>query len=247
MSNERNNPKSNRPSLRLSDTQLVLLSAAAQRDDHCLTALPNLKGGAAQKVADQLIAAALVKEIKAKAGAPVWRRDEKDAQSYALKLTAAGFKAIGVDEAVLSEGVGERTVASGASALNATSPATRTGRGSPDSHPEHDGGGLGPNKEAIERTSTAPRAGSKRADVIDRLRHHRGATIDELIAATNWLPHTTRAALTGLRKRGYAIERIRLEGITRYRIAELSLATDDSRAEAAVEDPPASALAENAA
>ena len=27
----------------------------------------------------------------------------------------------------------------------------------------------------------------------------------ELVAATGWLPHTTRAALTGLRKRGYAV------------------------------------------
>ena len=32
-----------------------------------------------------------------------------------------------------------------------------------------------------------------------------GATLAELVAATGWLPHTTRAALTGLRKRGYAV------------------------------------------
>ena len=32
-----------------------------------------------------------------------------------------------------------------------------------------------------------------------------GATISEMIAATGWLSHTTRAALTGLRKRGYKI------------------------------------------
>jgi hypothetical protein len=32
-----------------------------------------------------------------------------------------------------------------------------------------------------------------------------GATLDELVAATNWLPHTTRAALTGLRRRGHEI------------------------------------------
>jgi hypothetical protein len=45
-----------------------------------------------------------------------------------------------------------------------------------------------------------------------------GATLDELIKATDWLPHTTRAALTGLRKRGYAIERTRGEDkMTRYR------------------------------
>jgi hypothetical protein len=32
-----------------------------------------------------------------------------------------------------------------------------------------------------------------------------GAIMAELIAATGWLAHTTRAALTGLRKRGYAV------------------------------------------
>ena len=30
-------------------------------------------------------------------------------------------------------------------------------------------------------------------------------TLDELVASTGWLPHTTRAALTGLRRRGYAV------------------------------------------
>jgi hypothetical protein len=34
-----------------------------------------------------------------------------------------------------------------------------------------------------------------------------GATIDQLAAAMGWLPHTTRAALTGQRKGGFGIER----------------------------------------
>ena len=51
----------------------------------------------------------------------------------------------------------------------------------------------------------APRAGSKIAAVIGMLSRAEGVTIDELVAATGWLPHTTRAALTGLRKRGYAL------------------------------------------
>lgn len=33
---------------------------------------------------------------------------------------------------------------------------------------------------------------------------------------TGWLPHSTRAALTGLRKKGYPIEKTTAEGITRY-------------------------------
>jgi hypothetical protein len=32
-----------------------------------------------------------------------------------------------------------------------------------------------------------------------------GATLAEIVAATDWLPHTTRAALTGPRKRGYQV------------------------------------------
>jgi hypothetical protein len=44
------------------------------------------------------------------------------------------------------------------------------------------------------------------------LQRSHGATLDELIAATGWLPHTSRAALTGLRKRGYSIVRQPLPG-----------------------------------
>jgi hypothetical protein len=64
-------------SIKLTDTQIVMLSAAAQRDDRCLVAPRNLKGGAAQKVAAKLIDDGLAKEIKAKPEAPVWRRDEQ--------------------------------------------------------------------------------------------------------------------------------------------------------------------------
>ena len=46
--------------------------------------------------------------MRAKAGAPIWRRDDETGQTYALKLTAAGAKAIAVDEAMPSESVAER-------------------------------------------------------------------------------------------------------------------------------------------
>ena len=78
MSNERNSLQPARSALKLSDTQLVLLSAAAQRDDHCLTATQKIKGGAARKVAEKMIAAGLVREIKARIGTPglaLGRRD----------------------------------------------------------------------------------------------------------------------------------------------------------------------------
>ena len=54
-------------------------------------------------------------------------------------------------------------------------------------------------------TATAPRQGTKIARVIELLQRDRGAKLEELIAATGWLPHTARAALTGLRHRGYDV------------------------------------------
>src|SRR5271165_7323526 len=79
-------------SIKLTDTQLVILSAAAQREDRCLILPPTLKGGAAQKVANKLISSGFTKEVRPKAGAPIWRRDEESGEDYALKLTAAGAR-----------------------------------------------------------------------------------------------------------------------------------------------------------
>ena len=85
-------------SIKFNDTQLVLLSAASQRDDHCLVPPTDPKRSQAQRAVAKFLEAGLVKEIRAKAGAPIWRRDEGTGHTYALKLTAAGIKAIAVDE-----------------------------------------------------------------------------------------------------------------------------------------------------
>jgi hypothetical protein len=50
------------------------------------------------------------------------------------------------------------------------------------------------------------------------LQRRHGATLNELIEATHWLAHTTRAALTRLRKRGYAVVIDRSERGSFYRI-----------------------------
>ena len=105
-------------SFKLSDKQRELLSAAAEREDRLLPS--QLKGGAAEKVAAKLVAAGLTKEVKAKAGAPIWRRDDATEQAYALRLTAAGTNAVAADVKVQSETVG--------AAVNARSPNDRPGR-----------------------------------------------------------------------------------------------------------------------
>lgn len=61
---------------------------------------------------------------------------------------------------------------------------------------------------------------TKRSLLIDLLKREGGASLDEMIAATGWLPHTTRAAMTGLRKAGMDVTSDKVEGVRRYRIAE---------------------------
>lgn len=65
-----------------------------------------------------------------------------------------------------------------------------------------------------------PKGPSKSDAVIALLSREEGATCAELIAATGWLAHTMRAALTGLRKKGHVIERSKRGEETCYRIAE---------------------------
>ena len=53
----------------------------------------------------------------------------------------------------------------------------------------------------------APRAGSKQVKLVGMLSRKSGVTIAKASEALGWQPHTTRATLTGLKKRGYIIER----------------------------------------
>jgi hypothetical protein len=61
------------------------------------------------------------------------------------------------------------------------------------------------------------RTDSKQAKVLELLRREKGASVAELQEATGWLPHTTRAALTGIRKRGTELVKSKVDGITRYK------------------------------
>lgn len=61
---------------------------------------------------------------------------------------------------------------------------------------------------------------SKIAHVTSMLERSGGATLAELVASTGWLPHTTRAALTGLRKKGYTLDKESRGGVTVYHIAK---------------------------
>lgn len=74
---------------------------------------------------------------------------------------------------------------------------------------------------ATPATTSAPKPErqTKSAAVIALLQREEGATLAEMIETTGWLPHTTRAALTGLKKKGHVIDKGKRDDVTCYHIA----------------------------
>lgn len=64
-----------------------------------------------------------------------------------------------------------------------------------------------------------PKRMSKQDLVTSLLRRKQGALLTEMVEATGWLPHTVRAALTGLRKKGHNVASVRFDKVTCYSIA----------------------------
>jgi hypothetical protein len=184
-------PKSNTP--RLNDTQLIILSSASQREDGLVVLPETLKASAAKSAMTKLLGLGFLKEVRVKRGEPAWRTDEED-KPLGLKITKASSAAIGVAD----QGPGE----------DESAPEPKRRRK--------------PKQQALEETTASrePRPGSKQAQIIALMRRKNGATLDDMVEATEWLPHTTRAALTGLRKRAYAIQKGKdPKGKTVYRIS----------------------------
>lgn len=77
----------------------------------------------------------------------------------------------------------------------------------------------GSTKTATAKAAAKPHE-TKIGKVIALLKRKDGATLEEMIEATGWLPHTTRAALTGLKNKGHTIERDKRGDKTCYRITK---------------------------
>jgi hypothetical protein len=194
---------------KLSDTQLIVLSSAAKHDDGLATRPANLNAAAAIKVASSLIDKGFAREIRAKADAPVWH--ENDDGRFALKITKVGREAIGVeDEDAQDPASASAAPMEAKSKKRGSKPAGKT-----DAQKTPAARAKGAQGKATGKAESSPaqfRPGSKQAKIVDLMKRAKGATLDELVEATEWLPHTTRAALTGLRKRGLTVERVKDEG-----------------------------------
>lgn len=182
----------------LSDTQAIILSAAAQRPERIALPLPDsLRGGAAAKVVSTMIAKGLLQEVEVnlRRGELVWR-ETGNGPGTTLVATDAGLSAIGIEP--------DETETTPASATEA-----------PPQDPAHDG-----DAEAGQSTRT-PRAGTKQAALIAMLRASDGATIGEITAATGWQAHTVRGAIAGALKKklGLDVTSEKVEGRGRvYRV-----------------------------
>ena len=72
---------------------------------------------------------------------------------------------------------------------------------------------------ASSAAPATPKRTTKKDLVLTLLQGEGGVPLGAITQATGWLPHTARAMLTGLRKKGHAVMRTRVDGETRYAVA----------------------------
>ena len=194
----------------LSDTQLIVLNIACQRQDRSIFPLPkSLRGGAVTKVIGSLLGKGLVEEVPARQvefhpmlDDVVWRETETG-ERLTLIVTDAAFEALGLatyaDPAIDGEG------------LIVCTPAGQGAVAAPkNARP----------RKASETSRT--RGASKQDTLIEMLKQPDGATIVEIAEALGWQPHTVRGAMAGALKKklGLTIVSEKVEGRGRvYRVA----------------------------
>ena len=189
---------------KLTDTQLVILSAATGRKDRAVLPLSKslkMNGVTATKTLQDLCKIGLLEEKPAARDAAAWR-EGNDGRRTMLAITAAGLAAL--DGEPVSDA---KTLASGRtkkrrSGARPKAPASKT----------HDGA-----------APPTVRAGTKQALLIDLLTRKTGATIAEAVEALGWQAHSIRGAISGALKKklGFAIWSESVDGRGRvYRIAQ---------------------------
>jgi len=202
-------PKAQTLKPKLTDTQFVILSAAAQRDDRSLLPLAQsltVQGAALDKVVETLCKRKLAEERRIVDGAPEWRRGA-DNRGYGLFITTNGLLALGVEDA------DKDRPAQAASMPRKRKTATARPRRKPQKA-----------SSATSKRRAAP-AQTKQDLVIQMLQRQSGVSIADIIAKTGWQPHSVRGFFSGLVRKKLnlpLVSDVGKDGVRRYHIASVA-------------------------
>ena len=191
---------------KLTDTQFIILSTAAQRDGGSALPLPKsvkLRDGAINHVLKSLLKKGLLDEQPAGHDGTAWR-ESKDGQRLTLVISAAGRQAIGIET---DQAPKKQSAAAKASAGKRRARAKRQATDS---------------KSKRKTQRPAARAGTKQSVLIELLSRRDGATIAEAVKVTRWQPHSVRGVISGTLKKklGLAVTSEKVDGRGRvYRVA----------------------------
>jgi hypothetical protein len=229
--------------MKLTDTQAVILAAAAQHKQGLVAPPARLAPAPCDAVRKSLLAKGLIAPADALDRGTSWTVDG-EAASY--RITEAGLAALGIaseeapgapTDAPEPQATPEPQAAPTALPRASLRQAARQVLAAWDM-PDQDG--LPAAMDALRhvaagrpaRTPGQPRAGTKHAAVLAMLRRPEGATVAQITEAMTWAPHTVRGYFAGLKRKGLTVvvqERVRQIGpnqagakgsYTIYRLAE---------------------------
>jgi hypothetical protein len=206
----------------LSDTQLLILSAASQRTDHAAVLPANLKGSAAKKVVDKLLNEKLLQELRAKDDMPVWRRGG-DNRPYTLRITKAGLRAIEVEDVASAPDNSATTDPDAVAAVSTEAKSSER-----PSRAKRSGAKKAAtvSAKATKASSDRVKPDSKQDRIVALLQRPEGATLDALVKETEWQKHSVRGFLAGTVRKKLKLPLLseKIDGVRTYRIGKAKAA-----------------------
>lgn len=167
---------------KLNDTQLVMLSNAAKRDDGALTRSPKLKSDATEKAVAGLLSRKLIKSVPKAGSLALWQKGS-DGGPISLVITEKGLEAIGIGRGDPDQ----------PPPVIVTTPKTSKAK-----TPQ---GAAAKKTPGVKAKPSGARPTSKIAKVVEMLRKPGGASIKAIMAVTDWQAHSVRGAIAGAIKK----------------------------------------------